>query len=438
MKILILGAGLTGVELGRRLKELNKDFLILEKEAEIGGLCRTNISGRYRWDFGVHAIYSSDQSVIDYFHSLPLDYAHLNRNVKIFHTGSDNKTYILDYPFEMGIKNLPLKDKWECIKGYFAANRRRNKKYTNLEEWINEYLGEGIARHFMIPYNKKIWNCPLKEISEKIVSSKIEPASLYDIILSVLGRKIIGRKCQAKFLYPKQGIQILVDHVAKDIKNRIILSADVKELKPTNNKWSIILESGENWQADIVISTIPLPELLKKIKVNGIEKEYPVFRWNNTYFVMMGLKEGYNFNLNIRDCHWAFFKEKEIFYRVTLPHVFDKDFLPTLVAEITQKDGLSQMKPSELVELTIKDLLRLKIIDSEDWIAQTEIKLVKYTYPIPTVNLEIEKVRMRHLLEKYKLYLIGRNGDWDYINMDGVIFKVKKFFENYGARLNNA
>ena len=46
MKIAILGAGLTGLELGRRLKEYGKDFIILEKESQIGGLCRTNITGR--------------------------------------------------------------------------------------------------------------------------------------------------------------------------------------------------------------------------------------------------------------------------------------------------------------------------------------------------------------------------------------------------------
>ncbi|MDP3027513.1 MAG: PGF-pre-PGF domain-containing protein, partial [Nanoarchaeota archaeon] len=46
----ILGAGLAGVELGRKLKELKKDFVIFEKESQIGGICRTNKTGEYYWD----------------------------------------------------------------------------------------------------------------------------------------------------------------------------------------------------------------------------------------------------------------------------------------------------------------------------------------------------------------------------------------------------
>ena len=89
MKVAILGAGFTGVELGRRLKELRRDFIIFEKESQIGGLCRTNKTGNHCWDFAVHAIYSRNKEVMDYFSSLPLDYEYLNRNAKIFHTGTE-------------------------------------------------------------------------------------------------------------------------------------------------------------------------------------------------------------------------------------------------------------------------------------------------------------------------------------------------------------
>jgi protoporphyrinogen oxidase len=427
MKIAILGAGLTGVELGRRLKELGKKFIILEKECKIGGLCQTNKTGDYYWDFAVHAIYSKNSEVTNYFLSLPLDYEHLNRNAKIFHSGSDGKRYVVEYPFEIGIKNLPLSDKLECIKGYFTAQKRQNEKSSNLKDWIDNRLGDGIAKHFMIPYNSKIWNCDLTEISESLVNSRVEPVSIINFMASILGKKVTGREYQSKFIYPKQGIQKLIDYAAKDIGNNVILDCCVKKLIRHNNKWTIITKGDLKEEADIVISTIPLPELLTKIDITGVKKEYSILKWNNTFFVMIGLKKGAAFQL-INNCHWVFFKEEEIFYRVTLMHNFSHEFFPVLVAEITQKDYIIN-NIEEIVPLVIRDLIRKEIIKSENEIEKTEIKLKEYTYPIPTVGMEETRENIRNILKQHNMYLLGRSGNWDYINMDGVILNIQKFFK---------
>lgn len=426
MKIAILGAGFTGLELGRRLNELSEDFVIFEKESQIGGICRTNKTGEYHWDFAVHAMYSNCKKAMDYFLSLPLRYEYQNRNVKILHSGNNGRRYLLNYPFEMGVKDLPLRERLECIYGYITTRALAKNSYSNLEEWIDNCSGKGIAKHFMLPYNKKIWNCRLSEISSKIVSSKIDPPSAIDFILTLLGKDIVGRAYQAKFIYPTQGLQGLMDYTAKDIKNKIFLNTKIEKLLRRADKWIIVTDKGNKEEANIVISTIPLVELLKKIDIDGLEKEYSEFRWNDTIFIMIGLKGGCDFKL-IGDCHWAFFKSDEIFYRVTLMHNFRPGFLPTLVAEVTQKGNIIYKTSEEVKGLVVKDLIRLGIVSSTDEIIQTDIKLLEYTYPIPTVGLEGVKERIRTILERHKLFLLGRNGNWDYINMDGVVMKVEEF-----------
>lgn len=430
MKIAVLGAGLTGVELGRQLRQLGKDFVLFEKESQIGGICKTNKTGDYYWDFAVHALYSQKKEAMDYFHSLPLDYQYLNRNVKVFHSGGNGRRHILDYPFEIGIKDMPLGEKLECITGYIAARIKRVHDYSNLERWINNCLGSGIARHFMTPYNNKIWNCKLSEISNRLVSSKIDPSPLSEFILNIFGKKTIGRTYQAKFIYPKKGIQELVDHLAKDIKDKILLKSNIEKLIRKGNKWIIVTDGRSREEADIVVSTIPLVELLKKISIDGIEAQYNELKWNNTFFVMIGLKKDSNFKI-IKDCHWVFFKEKEIFYRLTLMHNFSSGLLPTLVAEVTQKGDILSKSKEEIEKIIIKDLIRLGILTSQEDIAQTDTKLLEYTYPIPTLGLENVKNRISTILERHNLFLLGRNGNWDYINMDGVILKVKEFIAKF-------
>ncbi|OGM18887.1 hypothetical protein A2686_05125 [Candidatus Woesebacteria bacterium RIFCSPHIGHO2_01_FULL_38_10] len=426
-KIIILGGGLAGVEFGKNLKEAGFDFLILEKENKIGGLARTNNTGRYYWDFGVHALYSKDPKTTDYLKSLPLKMNVIKRKVKVFHRGKNGKVYLLDYPFEMGVKDLPLKAKIECVIGYLIASIKPKKKLVTLADWIDRYCGFGIAKHFMIPYNKKIWSCELSQISTELVSIKIEPAPFYEFFLSAFGKTIIGRKSQAEFFYPEQGIQSFIDYLALNIRSHIKLNTSVKNLVKKQDQWVITTEEGKTYEGTDVISTIPVTDLLRKVEVSGLPKSFNTFKWNNTYFVMVGLKKRLKFNY-VHDCQWVFFKGDESFYRISMMHAFSPKFPTTLVAEITQNVITEEVRVDVIKQKVIKDLVRLNIIESEDWVESTDIKLIDHTYPIPTLGLNEKKKVISESLGKKKLYLLGRNGNWDYINMDGVINAADDLF----------
>lgn len=425
MKIGILGGGLAGLMAGRELKSLGKDFRIFERENVVGGLCRTNRNGGYVWDFGVHAIYSRSKEAMDFFYGRPLDYRKSVRNVKIVHRIKDDRPLLIGYPFENGIISLPAGEKFECILGYLGA-RMMNRKVSNLQEWIDNRLGFGVAKHFMLPYNKKIWNCPLNKISTFLVSSKIEPEPAFRFIKGALWKKTTGREYQSVFIYPRRGICELPESIARDFKEDIAAGTKVQRLVKENGKWTVVTSAGAEKGFDTVVSTIPLAELLKMIELPGVKKSYDELRWNNTYFVMIGLKRGSRFDF-IDDCHWVFFKRNEIFYRATLMHNFSDLFLPTLVAEITEKEGTVGMNKEDITQRVVGDILSMKILKSRDDIADIEMKRQEYTYAIPTVGLEELKSKIRTALEPHNLLLFGRNGNWDYLNMDGIYLKAKEF-----------
>ena len=428
MKIGILGAGLTGLELGRCLIQRGIDFVIFEKESQIGGLARTIKSGDYYWDFGVHAMYSKDKDIVDHYLSLPIKYQHSQRDVRIYHTGKNNKHYLVDYPFEEGVRDLPINHRMECINGYIKSRLKGRKEFAHLKDWIENCLGYGIAKHFMTPYNNKIWNCGLEYISMDLVSAKITPASVKDFLLAALGKKVVGRRYQAKFIYPLDGVQAFVDETAKNFLDRIRCDSAVVKLEKTEQKWRIICANGQREDVDRIVSTMPLVELLKIIENPTMERAYDVLKWNDTHFVMIGLKEGCAFNV-MRQCHWAFFKEDEIFYRITMMQNFSEKFLPTLVAEITNKGNCTSLHEGDIKARVIGDLLRCGIIANEEDIAAVEWRFIPHTYPIPTVGVQKVKDVITDALQQDHLHLLGRNGHWDYINMDGVLQKVKVFVQ---------
>jgi len=108
-------------------------------------------------------------------------------------------------------------------------------------------------------------------------------------------------------------------------------------------------------------------------------------------------------------------------------HNFDLEFPPCIVAEITVNNGLIDLRRENLEELVIKDLVGLGIIPTADHVALTDTRTIHYTYPIHTVGLNKLKGELASTLERNNLYILGRSGRWDYLNMDGVLSSVWEF-----------
>jgi UDP-galactopyranose mutase len=64
--ICIIGAGLAGLSAAYHLKD---NYIILEKENRIGGLCRTEFIDGFRFDYAIHILYSSDPYATDLIQS---------------------------------------------------------------------------------------------------------------------------------------------------------------------------------------------------------------------------------------------------------------------------------------------------------------------------------------------------------------------------------
>ena len=57
VKYLILGAGVSGLSFANNID--SNDCVVIEKEANAGGYCRTTRKGEYVWDFAGHFFHFS-------------------------------------------------------------------------------------------------------------------------------------------------------------------------------------------------------------------------------------------------------------------------------------------------------------------------------------------------------------------------------------------
>jgi len=432
MKIGILGGGLAGVSLGYFLNKKNYDFIILEKDLEASGLLRSvNIDGFIFDVGGSHIIFSKDKSILNLMVSVLEDNIVKNRrNAKILYKGR-----FVKYPFENGLADLPEEDNFECLY-YFVQNLIKKEKGelkppNNLREWFYYTFGKGIAEKYLIPYNEKIWKYPLEKIST-IWVERVPNPPVEDIIKSSLGIPTEGYTHQLYFYYPKfGGIQSLIKSFEKSIRARIITNFEVKNIRKEDNKW-IVSNGKKEFVFDKLISTIPVPELVKAL--DDVPKEVVEavndLKFNSLITVGIGIDKA-----RINDFSWLYIPDKDV-----LPHRvgFLSNYSPyvapkgksSVLAEITYREGddISRMKNKEVIEKTIEDLDRLGIINKKDVILTTTYKF-KYAYVIYDLNY---KRNLKVILEYFNevgIDLVGRFAKWAYLNMDDVIKETKDYVE---------
>lgn len=157
-KYIILGAGPAGLSFANRLLEKGEtSFLVLEKESEAGGLCRSYFVDGSPLDIcGGHFLDIRNCKVLDFlFRFMPeKEWNKFGRISKI----SINNSFI-DYPFESNIWQFPIDKQVEYLLSTSKAGCNLNKKIPKkFVDWISWKLGKKIADDYMIPYNQKIFS----------------------------------------------------------------------------------------------------------------------------------------------------------------------------------------------------------------------------------------------------------------------------------------
>ena len=164
----------------------------------------------------------------------------------------------VSYPFENALGELPLEHNLECTEGVIRAHLARQRgepEPRDFQQWIQWKMGAGVAKHFMEPYNRKIWKSDLSEMSTVWIAGRVPDAPLEDVLQASLGATTEGYTHQSVFRYPRQGgFAAVHERIARPVADRIQLNHRVEHIeRRPDGGWRV---DGEDF--DHVVSTIPL------------------------------------------------------------------------------------------------------------------------------------------------------------------------------------
>lgn len=274
----ILGGGPAGLAAAWELSRLGARCLVVEREEATGGLCRTHEREGFRFDMGGHRFITADRDLLDRVVALCGDDLLLaERSSEVALLGQRFR-----YPLELPdlVRNLPPGVAARAVASYVAARLRPGRSPPDsFERWAVQRFGRVLYDLFIGPYTAKVWGVPPADLSPEWATQRISFGDLRHVAAELFARTIgrrapdgAPRTCARTFLYPRLGMGQLFDRVrdaAAEQGARVLTSTRVVAFERARDRLTAVLVEGPEGlaraRADHVLSTIPLPALLRLV-----------------------------------------------------------------------------------------------------------------------------------------------------------------------------
>lgn len=411
----MLGAGLTGLSAAWHARG---PVLLVERADRVGGHARSVRRDGFTFDVTGHWLHLRDPAIRAMVEGLfsPGELATVERRTRVYSHGA-----LLPYPFQANLHGLPLEVVQECLVGYVAARERAARgapEPTSFVGFAEARFGAGIARHFFVPYNRKLWGEHLDALTAAWVSRYIPVPDTAQVIGGAIGLAQEGLGYNARFVYPTAGG---IDHVPERLRAALAsrpavdlqLGCDVDEVDVAGRR--IKLTARPDWQPyAALVSTIPLPELVTRIPsappaVREAAAQLRHIRWRWLDVAVRARVPA--------DWHWVYVPEPRLpFFRVGVYSNAAARTAPpgcaSLYVELTDRAG-----PIDLPAV-LAGLVELGALGAAEDVQFIEAREVEHAYVVFDAAWERARATILGWLAGQAILSCGRYGGWTYNGME--------------------
>lgn len=420
--VVVLGAGLTGLSAAWHLRRAGGVCRVFERADRPGGHAVTLDDDGFRFDRTGHLLHLRDAEMRRLALSwIGDDWVEVERRSMIWSSGVYTR-----YPFQANTLGLPPAVAYECVVGFVRAQlaKERGEAPTpqNFEQYCLVHFGEGISRHFMIPYNTRLWGVPPSAISAAWCERFVPRPSLEDVLAGAVGHAPRELGYNTRFVYPRLGIGVLSDGLAKaagDLElGRSVVAVDWKQrrvvVEPTAGG------ASESVPYEVAVSTLPLPVLCERL----VDAPAPVreagrrLTCTHLWYLDVALDVPCG-----QPLHWVYVPEaKYPFYRVGCYSNFSAAMAPAgkanLYVELADRAApdLAALLPAVAAGLT-----ELGIVPGPEAIRFARLRRIDYAYVVfDHAYFEALDV-IRPFLSEHRIVSTGRYGGWNYSSMEDAL-----------------
>ncbi|NTW61171.1 FAD-dependent oxidoreductase [Candidatus Saccharibacteria bacterium] len=439
--VAVIGAGPAGATAAYLLAKSGVRVDLYEATPYVGGMSRSLEMWGQTVDIGAHRFFSSDPRVNKlWLEVVGKDYKMVDRLSRIMY---DNKFY--NYPIKAGnaLSNLGLIESALCVGSYTWQRVKPGGRDlgTTFESWVEARFGKRLAHHFFKTYAEKLWGIPTSQLDSEFAAQRIKKLSLWEAIKGAIfgggGEK--HKTLVDQFAYPINGSGVVYERMKDFIEKnggRVLLNTPVREVVVRGkNVTGIKLESGDIRDYDEVISSMPITQVVNRLKnlPPKVKKAVGSLKFRNTLIVYLQLSDGEIFPDNWIYLHSSNLKMGRITnFRNWVPEILNgkKETILALEFWCFDEDDFWKWNDDQYIELAKKELLSTGLVKPEQILDGKVIRVPK-CYPVYSHGYRKPlKIVETYLREFKHVQFIGRYGSFKYNNQDHSILMAILAAEN--------
>ncbi len=416
--ILILGAGVTGLAAARVLDAAGEDFLVIEREAEPGGWCRSISAGRYTFDLSGHFLHSSDPATRDWIIGIPgVPWKNVVRDSRIWFRGK-----LTPYPFQVNLYGHDPAFVSRCLADFASARIRAAVRGEpapkHLAGWLLQRFGKSMCQAFFFPYNRKMWCAPLSKLGYEWTGWSVPVPRFDDLLAGASGETRQGMGYNADFFYPARGgIGSLAGAMARTLGARLRTGVEVARIDL--GKKVVRTAAGESLPYRAAISTIPLPRLAACSDGLGAasRKAASLLSWVKVLSINLGVR-----GPGLTPGHWVYVPERGYpFFRAGfLSNVASSSAPPGCASIFVEKSfpAGARVSVAREIDAAVRGLKSIGVLRRGSRIEEMRPVMLDPAYVLfdrargNAVRLLGREFRRRGV------FTAGRYGAWDYYGME--------------------
>jgi protoporphyrinogen oxidase len=289
------------------------------------------------------------------------------------------------------------------------------------------------------PYNEKIWNVALRDLSMSW-SERIPSPPPEDVVRGALGVATEGYLHQLNYHYPLVGgYQAITDAWTTLVpRGSLRLETTVTNVAKSGRGMDVTTTRGTE-HFDRVVSTAPMASLLTMVTdvPTSIREAVASLRVNPIDVITLGYR-GTDHN-QFTAVYFA--DESYLPNRVSSPSVFSPRNAPdgcfSLQAEITFPPGDDYLKvgDDELIAHVHEGFISSGLVGPECELVFRDVQRLEFAYVVYTKGYEDAVALVREWAQSVGVIIHGRFGSFDYLNVDGCVRRSQELASELNGRV---
>lgn len=424
---------MAGLAAAQRARELGHQVDVYERNDYIGGHAHSHETDGFTFDEGPHVSFTKRPEIISLFaETVNGEFLDHDAVVTNYWAG-----HWVVHPAQCNLHGLPVDIVEKCILDLAEAKYAPDPPLANYADWCLASLGRTFSEQFTFRYTRKYWTTEAGNMSTDMLpttsgSKRVYSPQLEEMVRGALSPNQEKFHYVTHFRYPlKGGFRSYVPSVGAGQEVEFGHDLVAVDLKRSELEFA----NGKKKNFETLISSLPLPELIRRIKdAPKIVKE-AAERLVCTSLVVVNV--GVRRDEDFPEGAWMYFYDEDIiFARANFPHRYSPNNVPKGCGSVQIEVYHSRYTPlscKDVLSRAIEDMIKAGLIRKGDEIMVAHERRIPYGNVLFDLNRAPNLKLVQTYLEENGVLCCGRYGRWDYSWTDDSIISGWKAAEAVGV-----